>query len=124
MKDGSVFENKLLTKNTLFSYFNNYANLFLQIISSFLIARLLSLDLWGYLILSISIITLISVFGGYLPPALEYATHYYLSRELKKAEYYKAKKFIKEPYWLNFFFFLFFLSYRSGSLLYLMIFFP
>ncbi|GAI83682.1 unnamed protein product, partial [marine sediment metagenome] len=61
-------ENKNLFKNSIYSFLFMYSGIFFQIITAFLIARLITIESWGVLILSTSLITLVVVITNYFPP--------------------------------------------------------
>lgn len=89
-------EHKLLVKNTFYSYLTSFGNIIFQITISFLLARLISKEDWGFLILATSYISIVTIISNYFPPALEYSLNYYISRDFalnKKAE---IKSFIKK----------------------------
>ncbi|MFW9820770.1 MAG: lipopolysaccharide biosynthesis protein, partial [Candidatus Thorarchaeota archaeon] len=72
-------------KNSFYSYLGSYSNYFLALVTSFLLARMISILSWGYLITATSIITIFTVILGYLPPGLSASLNYYIPR-------YKALK--------------------------------
>ena len=88
-------EHKILFKNTFYSYLNNYGSYIFSLVTSFILARLISQDLWGYLILSLSYITIIGVIMSFLPPGLNHSLLYYLSRYRALKEKSKIKSTIK-----------------------------
>ncbi len=88
-------EYKDLTKNTFYSLFTNYGALIFQLLSSFLLARLISQQIWGILTLSISFIVLISVISNYFPPAVDYSLNYYIPRFITLNELNNIKPFIR-----------------------------
>ena len=78
--NNSTEEHKILFKNTVYSFFTNYGNLILQIITSFLLARMISQSDWGLLILATSYVMFISVLSNYFPPSMNYSLNYYISK--------------------------------------------
>jgi len=113
--------------NAIFSIFNSYGIFFFQIIISFLLARLLSQELWGYLILATSIIFIISIILTFFPPALTFSLNYYIPRYLALNQNNKLKSIIKNSFYLkliftfiigifSFLIFVFYGSYFSFSL--------
>ncbi|MFX0043241.1 MAG: lipopolysaccharide biosynthesis protein [Candidatus Hodarchaeota archaeon] len=74
------FERKVFLKNTFYSYLNNFATYFLSIVTSFFVARLISPKLWGFILLATSILMIISIISSFLPPGLEIASVYYISK--------------------------------------------
>lgn len=94
-------EHIILVKNTVFSFFINYGNIVFQIIISMLIARLISKELWGFLILAISYITIITIISNYFPPALDYSLNFYIPRYIALNQKTKLKSFIKNAIYLK-----------------------
>lgn len=88
-------EHKILFKNTFYSYLNNYGSYIFSLVTSFILARLISQDLWGYLILSLSYITIIGIIISFLPPGLNHSLIYYISRYRAQTEKSKIKSMIK-----------------------------
>ncbi len=120
-------DHKKFATNALFSIFNSYGTFIFQIIISFLLARLLSKELWGYLILATSIIFIISILLTFFPPALTFALNYYIPRYLVLNQNNKLKSLIKNSLYLKILFtltigilsyliFLFYSSFFSYSL--------
>ena len=88
-------EYKLLFKNTIFSYLNSYSSYIFSLATSFIIARTISRDLWGILLLGISIIHIIVNLLAFFPPSLSYTLSHYVPRYLIEKEYGKLKSFIR-----------------------------
>ncbi len=120
-------DHKKFATNALFSIFNSYGTFIFQIIISFLLARLLSKELWGYLILATSIIFIISILLTFFPPALTFALNFYIPRYLVLNQNNKLKSIIKNSLYLKILFtliigilsyliFLFYSSFFSYSL--------
>ena len=80
-------ENKNLFKNSIYSFLFIYSSIFFQIIIAFLIARLLSIESWGVLILSKSFITLGCGYNKLFPSCfrifngLLFTTIYFIERK-------------------------------------------
>ncbi|MFX1446469.1 MAG: lipopolysaccharide biosynthesis protein [Promethearchaeota archaeon] len=89
-------EFKNLAKNSFYSLLNQYGTIFFLIISSFFIARLISQELWGLLILANSYIMIVAIITFFIPPALEYSIIYYLPRYSLLNQQTKLKSFIKK----------------------------
>jgi len=51
-------EHKILAKNTFYSFLQRATGFFLSIVTSFLIARMITKEIWGYLILALSYTTI------------------------------------------------------------------
>lgn len=88
-------ERKILLKNTLFSYLNDFGLYFFPLITSFFMARLISPQAWGLLILAFSYITIISIISSFLPPGLQPSLVYYIPRYFVVKENGKLKSIIK-----------------------------
>lgn len=58
-----------IIEGNIFSVIQTYGSFFISIFSSFLIARILSAEDWGYLILGLATISTISLILAYFPPA-------------------------------------------------------
>ena len=69
---------KTLAKNTFYSVFNRYGTYIFSLVSSFLLARMISQDLWGFLILTTSLIGIFTLSITFLPPGLIFSLHYYI----------------------------------------------
>jgi len=83
-----------LVKNSFFSFLNTYGTFILSIISSFLLARLISDTPWGYFILGLSYIQIVSLITKLLPPSLNNALKYYIPRFNSLNEKNRLKSFI------------------------------
>ncbi len=88
-------ENRILAKNTFYSYLTSYGGMIFPLLISFMLARLISIEDWGFLILATSIITLFAVISMYFPPAIDYSLQYYLSLFIASNQPNKIKTFIK-----------------------------
>ncbi len=94
-------DHKKFATNTLFSIFNSYGIFLYQIIISFLLARLLSQELWGYLILATSIIFIISLILTFFPPALSFSLNYYIPQYITLHQNNKLKSVIKNSIYIK-----------------------
>lgn len=65
-----------LAQGTTYSFLYNYSTLLFQVIISFLLARLLSQELWGFLILVNTYIAIITLILTFLPPSLNNVLNY------------------------------------------------
>lgn len=91
-------EHKILFKNTFYVYLNNYSSYLLSIVTSFIIARIISQEQWGFLILANSYIIIISLIISFLPPGLEHSLSFYISQYSVLSEKGKIKKLIKHAF--------------------------
>ncbi len=88
-------EYKNLAKNSLYSLLNQYSSIFYSILASLIIARLISPETWGLLILSTSYVMTVAIFTFFLPPALEYSMIYYIPKYIISNQNTKLKSFLK-----------------------------
>lgn len=100
-KDVLKNEEKILVKNTFFSFLNKYSFYFLTMITSFLTAKIISMDLWGYLILALSYIAIASTILSFFPPALSYSINYYVPRFIALNQKTELKNFIKNAFFIK-----------------------
>ena len=89
-------EYRNLAKNSFYSLLGQYSTIISSIITSIFIARLISQELWGILILATSIIILITIITFFIPPALEYSIRYYISKYITLNQNSNLKSFIKK----------------------------
>lgn len=92
---GDKQEYKNLARNTFYSFLINFGSHFFTLIYSFLLARLIGDESWGFLILATSYITIIIIITNFLPPGSNYALNYYIPRYLALNEKPKIKSLIK-----------------------------
>ena len=83
-----------LLKNSFFSFLNTYGTFIFSIISSFLLARLIDDASWGYFILGLSYIEIVSLIIKLLPPSLNNALKYYIPRFTSLNDKNRLKSFI------------------------------
>ena len=88
-------EYKNFASNTFYSFLIYYGSLFFMFVNSFLLARLISDESWGFLILAQSYITIIVIITSLLPPGLNYALNYYIPRYIVLKQGSKIKSLIK-----------------------------
>jgi len=96
-------DQRILAKNSMFSFINTYFNYFTSLATSFLMARLISQDDWGLLILALSYVGIASLLLGFLPPGLGYSYNYYVPRYLALNQNNKIKSFIKNSLYIRLF---------------------
>ena len=83
-----------LVKNSFFSFLNTYGTFIFSLISSFLLARLIGDQSWGYFVLGLSYIQIISLITNFLPPSLKNTLQYYIPRFISLNQKNKLKSFI------------------------------
>ena len=88
-------DHRKFAKNAFYSLFNSYGIFIFQIIISFFMARLISQELWGFLLLATSYITIVSLILSFFPPALTFSINYYIPRYVALNHNNKLKRMIK-----------------------------
>ena len=85
-------EPKKIVKNTFYSFLSRMSVYVYAIITSFLLARQISPELWGFLILAISYITIVTIILSFIPPSLDFSLIYYIPnfQSLKKMRVLKT----------------------------------
>jgi len=92
---------KNIAKNSFYSFLVKYETFFFSIMVSFLIARILTKELWGFFIIAVSYITILLIFNYFVPPGLEFSINYYVPRYIAKNQKAKLKSFIKNVIYLK-----------------------
>ncbi len=92
---------RILAKNSLYSFLSSYGSFFLSLVTSFLLARLITQELWGMLIIALSYIAIFNIFLSFLPPGLDATLNYYIPQYLALKEYSNLKFFIKKAIYLK-----------------------
>ncbi|MFX0105646.1 MAG: hypothetical protein ACFE75_09155, partial [Candidatus Hodarchaeota archaeon] len=88
-------EQKKLIKGSLYSFMTNYGTQIFSLITSFFIARLITQELWGILILATSFISIAGIILSFLPPGLDFSIHYYVSVYSALNQNSKVKRVIR-----------------------------
>lgn len=86
---------RTFAKNMFYSYLNNYGLYFFSLFTSFLMARLITKELWGFYIIAISYILIISIILEFFPPALVFTLNHYIPSYLVSNQKAKLKSLIK-----------------------------
>mgnify|MGYP006281062001 CR=1 FL=1 len=94
-------EQRTFAWNSFYSLLSTYSRFIFSIVISFLIARLISQREWGFLILALSYITLISLVKNYLPPSLADSYRFYIPKFRALGQNRKIKSFIKNSIYLR-----------------------
>ncbi|MFX1588676.1 MAG: hypothetical protein ACFFC1_11010, partial [Promethearchaeota archaeon] len=91
--NGKVLKNqyKTLAKNSFYSILHSYGMYIFALITSALLARMISKEAWGFLIIANSIIALLNLINNLNPPGLYYSLIYYIPRFRSKKEYGKLR---------------------------------
>jgi len=79
-KKKATREQKILVKNSFYSFMHHYGNFFFSLITALIIARVISQEEWGFLILALSLIGFFTIILAFLPPGLGLSLIYYVSR--------------------------------------------
>ncbi|KKL83306.1 hypothetical protein LCGC14_1976090 [marine sediment metagenome] len=105
-------ENKILAKNSFYSFIHSYGNFFFSLITASIIARVISQSDWGYLILTLSLIGFFTIILAFLPPSLGISTVYYVSQFKALNQNTKLRSFTRNTILLRLLFLIpiFFLS--------------
>ncbi|MHA1284389.1 MAG: lipopolysaccharide biosynthesis protein [Promethearchaeota archaeon] len=85
---------KTIAKGSFYSILQSYTNYIQAVLTSFLLARMISKDLWGYLIIANSYILLFTFFIGFFPPGLDSSLNYYVPHYRAQNLVRKLKSFI------------------------------
>jgi len=88
-------QDKKFFSNTFYSFLNYYTSYIFLIVSSFLMARIIEIELWGYLILANSFIQIVIIIQSFLPPSLNISLTYYVSKYSALSDNFKLKMSIK-----------------------------
>lgn len=88
-------EHRNLAKNSFYSILNTYGTFLFTLIITFFIARLISKEAWGYLILANSYILIITIILTFLPPGLNQTLNYFIPRYYSLNQISRLKSLIK-----------------------------
>ncbi len=94
-------DHRKFAKNAFYSLFNSYGIFVFQIIISFFMARLISPELWGFLLLAMSYISIVSLILSFFPPALTFSLNYYIPRYVTLNQNNKLKRMIQVGLYLK-----------------------
>ena len=89
---------KTLAKNAFFSIFLSYSTYIFTLLTSFLLARMISREEWAILILATSIIGIFSIIVNFLPPGVIFSMNFYIPRYRAKNEPLKLRNFILDAF--------------------------
>ena len=87
-------DHRILAKNTFFSFLFSYGKFLFALITSFIIARIISQETWGFLILTLSFINIFTFILIFFPPSLGLSYHYYIPRFRALNQNSKLKSFV------------------------------
>lgn len=88
-------EYKILAKNSIYSGLFNFSLVVYSMLYSFFVARLLSIDLWGVLILATSLNYIITQITRVFPPSIERTLSYYVPKFYVLHQESNLKAFIR-----------------------------
>lgn len=95
-EDGTIDGEHLnFAHGTAYSFLNNYSIFIFQIVVSIFLARLLTPELWGFLILATSIIAIVLIILRMLPPSLDLSIIYYIPKYTVQEQISELRSFIK-----------------------------
>jgi len=97
-------DHRILAKNTFFSFLFSYGKFLFALISSFIIARIISQEMWGFLILALSFINIFTFIFVFFPPSLGLSFHYYIPRYRALNQNSKLKSFVLNSFIIRFVF--------------------
>ena len=89
-----TIDHKILAKNTFYSYLHTYSLFIFSIITSFIIARAITQAEWGFLILTLSYVTIFQLFLTFLRPSLGLSMNFYITKFRTNKLNTKLKSFI------------------------------
>ena len=94
-------DHRKFAKSAIYSLFNSYGIFIFQIIISFFMARLITQELWGFLLLAMAYINIVSLILSFFPPALNFSLNYYIPRYVTLNQNNKLKSMIKAGFYLK-----------------------
>ena len=94
-------DHRKFAKSAVYSLFNSYGIFIFQIIISFFLARLISQEIWGFLLLAMSYISIVSLILSFFPPALTFSLNYYIPRYVALNQNNNLKRMIKTGLYLK-----------------------
>lgn len=80
MKEDEKTEPKLILKNSFFTFLTNFSLYFYALITSFLLARQITQEVWGFLILATAYITITVAILNFVPPGLNASVIFFIPR--------------------------------------------
>ncbi|MFX1409541.1 MAG: polysaccharide biosynthesis C-terminal domain-containing protein [Promethearchaeota archaeon] len=112
-----TIDHKILAKNTFYSYLHTYGLFILSVVNSFIIARIISQNEWGFLILTLSYVNIFHLFLTFLPPSLGLTMNFYITKFRTTNENLKLKSFIKKSIFIRILFTI--LIFLFGSIVFI-----
>jgi len=94
-------DHRKFAKSAIYSLFNSYGIFIFQIVISFFLARLLTQELWGFLLLALAYINIVTLILSFFPPALTFSLNYYIPRYITLSQNNKLKRMIKTGLYLK-----------------------
>lgn len=92
---------KTLARNSLYSIFNRYGTYVFSLATSFLVARMISKEIWGFLILATSIMGIFTLITSFIPPGMNYSLGYYIPRYRAQNKMRMVKSFILKSLYIR-----------------------
>jgi len=90
-----------LAKNTFYSIFDRYGTYIFLLISSFLLARMISKEVWGFLIIATSIIGIFTLIISFIPPGLIDSLRYYIPHYRAQNKMKIVRSFILKTFFIR-----------------------
>ncbi|MHA2338400.1 MAG: lipopolysaccharide biosynthesis protein [Candidatus Hodarchaeales archaeon] len=94
-------EYKILAKNSFYSFINSYSSFFFSLITSFIMARIISQEVWSYFIIALSYTALFALILSFLPPSLGLTYNYFIPKFRALKQFTKLKSFIFKSFILR-----------------------
>ena len=94
-------DHRKFAKSAFYSLFNSYGIFIFQIIISFFMARLISQELWGFFLLAMAYINIVSLILSFFPPALTFSLNYFIPRYVTLNQNDNLKRMIKAGLYLK-----------------------
>lgn len=91
----------IFLRNSFYSLLSSLSSIILILLLSYIKAKIITPEEWGFLILATSYITLISIIANFLPPGLGLSIFYYMPRFLALNQKNKLKSYIKNIIYLR-----------------------
>ena len=92
---------KTLAKNSIYSIFNRYGTYVFSLATSFLVARMISKEIWGFLILATSLMGIFTLITSFLPPGMNFSLGYYIPRYRAQNKMKMVKSFILKSLYIR-----------------------
>ena len=92
---------KILAKNSFYSIFNRYGTYIFSLVTSFLLARMISQEIWGFLILATSVMGIFTLVISFIPPGMDFSLSYYIPRYRAQNKMRMVKSFVVKSLYIR-----------------------